>query len=325
MMSWQGSKCTFTIVVTPMSERGAVARGDALPVTRQGLLNLFTVYVVWGSTYLAIRLVVRPGSGVQPFTLGFGRMLIAGAILLIWGALRNGLQRPTLRELAVLAGSGLLLWTGANGMVAWAEQRIDSSYAAVLIATIPLWTVAIEALLDRNPPSKQTWLALLLGFSGTIVLSFPRLSSSDPGDALSLLLLILAPVMWSLGTLLQRRNPTRMQGRTSAGIQLIFAAAGYGILMLLAGEAMPKPTLEAALAWLYLIVFGSVIAFTAYVQVLHQLPSSLAMTYAYVNPVIAVLLGAWLLHETLTFTTLAGAALVLLGVVGVFRARAITH
>jgi len=286
-------------------------------------LNLLTVYVVWGSTYLAIRLAVRPGAGIQPFTLGFVRMLIAGLILLLWGTLRGGVPRPTRRELGVLAGSGLLLWTGANGMVTWAEQRIDSSIAAVLIATIPLWTVAIEALLDRNPPSKATWLALLTGFSGTIILAFPRFSTTGSGDTLSLLLLILAPVAWSLGTLLQRRNPTRMPGRVSAGIQLIFAALGFGILMLLAGESWPQPTLQAALAWLYLIIFGSVIAFTAYVQVLQQLPTSLAMTYAYVNPVIAVLLGAWLLGESLTMTTLAGAALVLLGVVGVFRTRAV--
>lgn len=308
-----------------VSERGAIARGEALPVTRQGLLNLLTVYLVWGSTYLAIRLVVRPGAGVQPFTLGFVRMLVAGLVLLVWGRLRGGVPRPTLRELGVLAGSGLLLWTGANGMVAWAEQRIDSSYAAVLIATIPLWTVAIEALLDRNPPSKQTGLALLLGFAGTIVLSAPGLSHADPGDARSLLMLILAPIAWSLGTLLQRRNPTRMPVRVSAGIQLIFAGLGFGILMLLAGESWPQPTLQAALAWLYLIIFGSVIAFTAYVQVLQQLPSSLAMTYAYVNPVIAVLLGAWLLDEQLSLTTLAGAGLVLLGVLGVFRARAVRH
>ncbi len=286
-------------------------------------MNLLTVYVVWGSTYLAIRLAVRPGAGIQPFTLGFVRMLIAGLILLLWGTLRGGVPRPTRRELGVLAGSGLLLWTGANGMVTWAEQRIDSSIAAVLIATIPLWTVAIEALLDRNPPSKATWLALLTGFSGTIILAFPRFSTTGSGDTLSLLLLILAPVAWSLGTLLQRRNPTRMPGRVSAGIQLIFAALGFGILMLLAGESWPQPTLQAALAWLYLIIFGSVIAFTAYVQVLQQLPTSLAMTYAYVNPVIAVLLGAWLLGESLTMTTLAGAALVLLGVVGVFRTRAV--
>ncbi len=116
-----------------------------------------------------------------------------------------------------------------------------------------------------------------------------------------------------------------MPVRVSAGIQLVFAGIGFGILMLVAGESWPQPTLQAALAWLYLIIFGSVIAFTAYVQVLQQLPSSLAMTYAYVNPVIAVFLGAWLLDEKLTLMTLVGAVLVLLGVLGVFRARAVQH
>jgi drug/metabolite transporter (DMT)-like permease len=308
-----------------MSDTRAAAGGDPLPVTPQGLLNLFTVYLIWGSTYLAIRLAVRPGAGIQPFTLGFGRMLVAGLILLGWGRLQGKSPIPTRRELGVLAGSGLLLWTGANGMVSWAEQRIDSSFAAVLIATIPLWTVAIEALLDRELPSRGTWVALLLGFSGAFVLSFPRISTSASGDALSLFALMLAPLAWSLGSLLQRRNPTRMPARVSAGIQLLFAALGFGVLMLLVGEHSPQPTLEAGLAWLYLVIFGSVIGFTSYVRVLQLLPTSLAMTYAYVNPVIAVLLGVGLLGETLTLASLVGAALVLMGVLGVFRTRAVGH
>jgi drug/metabolite transporter (DMT)-like permease len=214
------------------------------------------------------------------------------------------------------------MWTGANGMLAWAEQRIDSSFAAVLIATTPLWTVLIESFLDRRNPGFKVWLALLVGFSGTIVLSAPGLSAGDPGDSLSILLLILAPISWSIGTLLQRRHETHLPARTSAGYQMIFAAIGFSLLILLFGEQRPQPTTEALLAWIYLIIFGSIIAFTAFVSMVREVPTSIAMTYAYVNPVIAVGLGAWLLNEQITLTTMIGTGLVIVGVLGVFRESA---
>jgi drug/metabolite transporter (DMT)-like permease len=307
---------------------GKVAEAERLPaanVTPGALANLLVVYVVWGSTYLAIRVAVRPEAGVPPFTLGFVRMLVAGTILLIWGSIRSGTLRTGRRELAILAGSGLLLWTGANGMVAWAEQRVESSFAALLVATIPLWTVAIESLLERRIPSGRVALALLVGFSGTVVLSAPKLRLEAPGDGLPVVMLILAPISWSLGTLLQQRHPVKMSARLSAGYQLIFAALGFGSLALVAGEPRPHPTPAALAAWLYLILFGSVLAFTSYVEVLRSLPVSLAMTYAYVNPVIAVVLGAWLLSEPVSVSTLLGAALVLLSVAVIFRERAVGH
>ncbi|MEJ2013506.1 MAG: EamA family transporter [Anaerolineales bacterium] len=306
---------------------GKLAEAKRLPaaaVTPGALANLLVVYLVWGSTYLAIRVAVRPEAGVPPFTLGFVRMLIAGTILLTWGALRSGTLRIGRRELVVLAGSGLLLWTGANGMVAWAEQRVESSFAALLVATIPLWTVAIESLLERRMPSARVAVALLAGFSGTVILSTPRLQL-EAGEALPVVMLILAPISWSLGTLLQQRHPVKMSARLSAGYQLIFAALGFGILALVAGEPRPHPTPAALAAWLYLILFGSVLAFTSYVEVLRSLPVSLAMTYAYVNPVIAVVLGAWLLSEPVSVSTLLGAALVLLSVAVIFRERAVGH
>jgi drug/metabolite transporter (DMT)-like permease len=290
-------------------------------VTAHGLVNLFIVYLVWGSTYLAIRVAVRPGAGVPPFTLGFGRMLVAGLALLLWGILRKGEIIPTAHELRVFAASGVLLWTMGGGMVVWAEQRVASSFAAVLIATTPLWTVAIESILDRSNPPAKVWGGLLIGFAGTVVLSVPGLAVDNSGDKLSILMLILAPLAWSLGTVLQRRNPTHLPARVSAGYQMVFAAVGFALLMLLAGEDRPRPTPEALFAWGYLIIFGSIIAFTAFVSVVRELPTSLAMTYAYVNPVIAVLLGAWLLSEAVTVSTLIGAGLVLLGVLVVFREK----
>ncbi len=286
-----------------------------------GLLNLSIVYVVWGSTYLAIRVAVRPGAGIPPFTLGAMRLLIAGLILIAWGVLRRRRARLSREELIVLAISGLLMWTLGNGLVVWSEQRVDSSLAALVIASTPLWTAGIEAVLDRRVPSYTMMLALLIGFIGTIVLSLPSLSSGVGADALAMFALLLAPISWAFGSVLQSRRRLSVSSQISSGYQQLFAGMGFVMLVFLANEPAPQPTPEAWIAWVYLLVFGSLIAFTAYVGALQLLPVSVVMTHAYVNPVIAVLLGAWILDEKITLTTAIGAGMVLLGVAGVFRDR----
>lgn len=198
---------------------------------------------------------------------------------------------------------------------------MDSSMAALVIATIPLWMVLLESILDRKKPSYGLVLSLIVGFAGTALLSARTLQSGDVGDIASLLALVLASISWTLGSLLQSRRPVSLSIEVSAGYQQIFGGLGFVVLVLLTGEPIPTPTTDAWLAWGYLIIFGSVIAFTAYVRILQLLPMSVAMTYAYVNPVIAVILGFVILSEPLHLTTLAGAALVLLGVVGIFRDR----
>ncbi len=290
-------------------------------IEARGIINLFIVYIVWGSTYLAIRIAVRPGSGIPPFTLGMVRILIAGILMLLMSALRRSPMRPTRKELAVLACSGVLLWTGGNGMLNWAEQRIDSSLAALLIATVPLWMVLMESVLDRKKPSSGLVLSLIIGFAGIALLSATTLQTGDMGDIVSLLALVLASISWTLGSLLQSRMPVSLSIEVSAGYQQIFGGLGFVVLVLLTGEPRPTPTTDAWLAWGYLIFVGSLIGFTAYVSILQLLPMSVAMTYAYVNPVVALFLGAVILSEPLHVTTLAGAALVLLGVAGVFRER----
>jgi len=290
-------------------------------IEARGIINLFIVYIVWGSTYLAIRIAVRPGSGIPPFTLGMVRILIAGILMLLISALRRSPMRPTRKELVVLACSGILLWTGGNGMLNWAEQRIDSSLAALLIATVPLWMVLMESILDRKKPSRGLVLSLIIGFAGIALLSATTLQTGDMGDIVSLLALVLASISWTLGSLLQSRMPVSLSIEVSAGYQQIFGGLGFVVLVLLTGEPRPTPTTDAWLAWGYLIFVGSLIGFTAYVRILQLLPMSVAMTYAYVNPVVAWILGAVILSEPLHITTLAGAALVLFGVAGVFRER----
>jgi drug/metabolite transporter (DMT)-like permease len=280
---------------------------------------LLVVYVVWGSTYLAIRVAVREGAGFPPFTMAAMRTLLAAAVLLGAGRLLGQRLRLSQREAVVLAASGLLLWLGGNGLVVWAEQHADSGYAAVVVGSTPIWVATIEGLLDRQPPSWLLVVSLGLGLAGVAVLS--GLSRTAQVDLSALAALLGAALTWSAGTVLQRRRPVEVAAAVSSGYQLLFGGLGFAGLVLLTGEPRPQPTPEAWLAWLYLVVFGSLIAFTAYVLVLRKLPGSIAMTYSYVNPVIAVLLGALLLAEPVTLATLLGVGLVLLGVGGVYRTR----
>lgn len=290
-------------------------------VTWAGLSNLFIVYVIWGSTYLAIRLTVREEAGFPPFTVVALRVVIAGTLLLLWAAASRMSLRVGRGEMLTLAGSGILLWLGGNGLVTWAEQRADSGYAALLIAASPIWVALIESVLDQKMPSLFLIGSLLIGFAGIAVLSVPVLQEATGADALSVVALLLAALCWSSGTVLQSRRPVHTPTRVSSGYQHLFGGAALALVVLVAGEPPPNPSAEAWWALVYLILFGSIIAFTAFVQALRSLPTPVVMTYAYVNPVIAVLLGFFILREPITIWTLAGAPLVFLGVAGVFRER----
>jgi drug/metabolite transporter (DMT)-like permease len=299
---------------------GQVERAKVVP---EGLLHLSIVYVIWSSTYLAIRIAVREGSGFPPFMMSMTRVLLSGALLLILGVLRRKRIRPSREELVVLLGSGLLLWTGGNGLVTWAEQRADSGLAAMIVGSIPIWVALIEAVVDRRLPTLRLIFALLVGFIGILLLSIPSLRTGMRADAIAVLALLGAPISWSVGSVLQSRRAVSLAPQVSAGYQSLAGGLGFLILVLVFGEPKPVPTNQAWLAWGYLVLFGSVIAFTSFVQVLRLLPMSIAMTYAYVNPVIAVLLGALILGESITLWTVSGTVLVILGVVGVFRDRSL--
>ena len=286
-----------------------------------GLGNLFVVYLVWSSTYLAIRLAVREGAGFPPFTMGFMRAALAGALLLLWAWMRRENLKLTRGELFTLASSGILLWLGGNGLVTFAEQRADSGLAALMVAASPIWAALIEAIIDRRLPSLQLSLALLVGFGGIALLTAPALMSGVRADTVAILALIGAPLTWASGSVLQARRPVRHSPRTSSAYQMAFGAIGFAIVIWLVNEPLPTPTQEAWLAWVYLVIFGSLFAFTSYVTALRLLPTRIVMTYAYVNPVLAVVLGWLILGEQITWWTIAGTALVLLGVTGVFRER----
>jgi len=290
-------------------------------ISLQGLVPVFIVYLAWGATYLAIRFGVREGSGFPPFSFASVRYLSAGGLLWLWGILRKRRMRPTRQEWRTLILSGILMLVGGNGMVTWAEQQADSSLAALLVAAVPIWAILIEAVLNRKRPSLQLLAAVLTGFSGIALLAIPGMLKGVQAEVLSIGALLIAGFSWAMGSVRQVRWPVSLDPAMSSGYQMLIGGMGLFVLSRLSGEPVPSPTIESWIALVFLSIFGSVLAFTAYVTALKTLPIQVVMTYTYVNPVIAVLLGWAILDEQITAWTLGGMFLVLLGVVGVFRER----
>ncbi len=288
--------------------------------TWEGMAYLAVVYVVWGSTYLAIRVAVREGSGFPPVTMAAMRLTLAGLLMLLWGRLAGRSLRVNWRDLKVLSASGILLWGIANGLVVWAEQRADSGLAALMVGAVPIWSAVIDSGLDRRRPPGALVAALLVGLSGVAVLVAPVLRTGIKADLLTVVALLVAPVSWASGSVLQGRRSVDVSPIVSSGYQQVAGGVWLVAMALLVREPLPHPTSEAWAAWGYLVIVGG-LGFFSYVQALRILPISLATTYAYVNPVIAVFLGWLILGEPVTLWTLAGAALVVIGVAGVLRVR----
>ncbi|RPI05108.1 MAG: EamA family transporter [Ignavibacteriae bacterium] len=304
---------------------GGFASKIAGPLAWEGLLNLFVVYVVWGSTYLAIRIAVHEGSGFPPFLMAAGRTFIGGLLLLLWAKSKGEKLKLERKDALLLAMTGALLWIGGNGMVNWAEQRIHSALAALLVATTPLWVAALESLIERRPPSLLLAGSLLLGFCGTGFLSYPVLAGGVHADMLSIVALFFASLCWGGGSLLQRRRGIHLSARVTAGYQQIFVLPGFLLLSYLTGEPAPAPLASAWLAFAYLVVFGSVIAIASFTRALQILPTKVLFTYGYVNPMIALFLGWIVLSEPITSWTLLGALLIVSGVAGVFQESRAGH
>ncbi len=294
---------------------------DRKTLSRRGLAHLSVVYLVWGSTYLAIRVAVREGSGFPPFTMVLMRVIVASAILLTWAYLRGERIKLTKSEFILLAGSGVMLWVGGNGLVSWAEMRISSGLAALLVASMPIWGECVNCIIDRRLPGWKITGSIVLGFLGVGVLTWPVLSQGTTADILSVIAMLLAPLSWATGSIWLQRKKLDLSDRAMSGWQQLLGGAGLLLFVLLRREPLPTPTGEAWMAWGYLIVMSSVICFTSYLTTLRLLPYQIVMTYAYVNPVIAVFLGWLILSEDVTGYTLTGAGFVVASVVGIFRNR----
>ena len=285
-----------------------------------GLIHLLIVYIVWGSTYLGIRVAVQEGSGFPPMIMSATRVF-AGSLILV--TLARFIQKQSLRltkeEWVVLSVSGLALWWGGNGLVAIAEMTVPSGYAALIIACTPIWVAIIESILDKKRPSVFLVISLLIGVAGIAVLNWPAIISGNLNDLRGLFLLIIAGLSWGAGSIYQKRKNIHTTPEISSAVQQFTGGIALLITSFIISEPTINPVPSAWWAWGYLIVFGSVIAFTSFVKALKLLPPNIVFTYAFVNPVVAVILGFILLGEPITKWTIAGASLVLVGVLGVFK------
>jgi drug/metabolite transporter (DMT)-like permease len=283
---------------------------------------LATVYVLWGSTYFAIRILSQR---LPPLGSAGLRFMSAGAMLAVILALRGGpgALRVRPRQLAASGLVGLLLLTGANGLVTTAESPrfgLPSGVAALLIALTPLYLVGLRAATGDRPRA-MTLIGIAVGLAGLVVLFAPG-PDEDRGHAIPVVggvLILIAVVSWGTGSFATRWLPLPANPFVASVYEMVVGGAALAVIALLRGEpgwwAWPAAPVEAWLALAYLTIAGSLVAYSAYVWLLHHAPISLVATYAYVNPVIALALGAVFLSEPMTPPVLLSAATVLLGVI----------
>ncbi len=283
-------------------------------------LALGIVYVVWGSTYLAIRVAVET---MPPLLMGAARFCAAGLLLYAVARSRGSesVRDLSRRQLVSCWLIGSLLAAGGNGVVNVAEQYIPSSLAALVISSVPLWVVLMRRVTGDSVP-RLTLASVAVGFSGVALLLLPG-GGAHGVKPIGFVLVVCAAFSWALGSFTSRRVPLPSNALLSTAVQMF----GGGVTLLVAGLALGETadvhpdrfSTDSLLAFAYLIVIGSLVAYTAYVWLLQNAPISKVATYAYVNPVIAICLGWAILHEDVTATTLIGAAVIVCSVAATVR------
>jgi drug/metabolite transporter (DMT)-like permease len=284
---------------------------SASRISLQLILAFFAIYFIWGSTYLSIRILVET---VPPLFAAAVRFSIAGFVLFIWSLMR-GEPVPSRLEWRNLSVMGALMFLAAYAGLFWAETRIASGIASVLVATIPVWTSIFEIFLFKKARLRTSLvIAICLGLAGVVLLA----SNTGVGKVsfLACLAILGAEISWSFGTVLskglalpQSKSMSAAGQMMTGGILLLFFSAVAGEL-----RVTPHFSARATAALVYLIVAGSLLAFTAYIWLLGRLPATKVASYAYVNPVVALAIGYWFGGEALTLRTIAGAALILISV-----------
>jgi drug/metabolite transporter (DMT)-like permease len=281
-------------------------------------LALLSLYIIWGSTYLAIMFVVET---IPPFVSAGIRFLVSGLVLLIWRRLARD-PMPTRIQWRSAAIVGTLLLVGGNGLLSWSEQRIPSGVAALLIGTVPLWLVLIEAL--RRGGAKPNWqsiLGLAIGFAGIVVLIGPIDFTGQAGryELVGILICLVAAFLWSLGSIYSRGADLPQSALMTTGMEMVAGSIGLFIVATLIGEwqnfSLGAISTKSMYGLIYLITIGSLIGFVSYAWLLRNAPVSLVATYAYVNPLVAILLGSVLAQETLTPRILIAAGVIIGSVV----------
>ena len=278
------------------------------------VLAFLAVYLCWGMTYLAMRIAVED---IPPHLMSGARFLVAGLILYLWTR-RRGDPKPSAVQWRAAAVVGAFLLLGGNATVAWAEQQVPSGLAAVLIAVAPIWMVAFEWARGGPRPSKLVIAGLLLGLAGVGLLVSPKGDSATQVNLVGAVMLVLASASWAWGSVVSKSAPLPKSPFLATSMEMI---AG-GMLLLLTAAATGqfahfKPaqvSADAVLAWAFLVVFGSLVGFTAYIWLLGVTSIAKAGTYAYVNPIVAVFLGWAILDEPVTGRTVVAALVILAGV-----------
>jgi drug/metabolite transporter (DMT)-like permease len=286
------------------------------PTTWKILIAFATIYFVWGSTFLAIRVGVRE---VPPFLLAAMRFTVAGVVLYAWMRLK-GVKGPTAREWRSASLLGAIIFLVDYGALFWAEQRVPSGIAAVVLATIPVFIAILDIVFLRTHRlTVRLAGALLVGLAGVAVLMNNSMSLGEaPIDRMGALALLVASFSWSVATILTRKLPLPSSKAMSSAAQMLTGGVQLFVVAALVGETKgfraSAVSTETWLALLYLIIAGSLAGFTAYVWLLHYESPTKVGTYAYVNPVVAVAIGYIFGGETVGPRTLLGTALVLISV-----------
>ncbi|HVX69219.1 MAG TPA: EamA family transporter [Mycobacteriales bacterium] len=288
---------------------------------------LWAVYILWGSTYLAIRVAVHPSHGapLPPLLLAGARFTLAGVVMLAFTVRRpapDGEPDPLgWKQWGAAAVIGLALPFGGNGLVSVAEKRIPSGVAAVVIATVPIWAAIIAAVLGRERATRYHVAGLGLGFVGVAALTIG--SGGGRASGVGILIVLVAAISWASGSVWSQTAPTVRRPLVMTGMEMVCGGVACLLAASVSGEfsdlQLAAVSYRGWLAFGYLIVAGSMVAYSAYVWLLHTAPLSLVTTYAYVNPVVAVTLGAILLGETFTIRSAVATVAVVVGVVLMLR------
>jgi drug/metabolite transporter (DMT)-like permease len=279
------------------------------------------IYILWGSTYLSVAVALQ---SMPPFLLMATRSLVGGSILLACACVTGG-STLSPREWALAGVCGVLFFVGCHGILAYAQQRVSSGLAAVLLATIPFWIALLTATLPGNDRlSKQSLAFLIPGFAGVGLIAWREVNSAGSHGS-DIMLLLGASASWAIGTIVSKRRADPVSPLAFSGMQLLAGGLVLLIISIALGEPLSfdlsKISIPSVAAWIYLTIAGTVIAFVAYTWLLKRVAATMVATYTFVNPIIAVLLGWAFLGERPTPWMIAGASLVMISVGGLLIAQ----
>lgn len=309
--------------------RTSISTDAGTPPVLSDYAHLIAIYLVWGASYLATKITLSGPEAVTAIQLQSSRMWCASLLLGVVAFVRRGRPRSLSRsDLGLCAASGLLMWVLGNGLATLASHYAASSFIVMALGAIPLWICLLDLLIDRKLPSLHVALGLVLGLCGLFLVVLPTLIESRqaviaPGYAeLTVGILIAAGISWSLGTIVQRPLMRRLAPEWAGALQMQCAALVLTGLSVQEGAPLPGvPALQQWLGFGFLVVFASVIGLTSYIRVIGSFSPVIASTFAYVNPIVGVLLGWLILSEEIAPLSMLGLLLVLISIAVILRRR----